>query len=188
MPDSFQKEKPPSRINLFLELQEGNATEKVELPLRVLVVGDFCEADQDVPMDEREVVNVNGDNFESVMASSQVKMEYLVEERLSGEEEEEIPVRLEVDSMASFEPEHVAEQIPQIRRMVAVRNLLQDLRNRVVSMRDFRKQLNEIVQDEEALSKLSEELDRLVVAAGASEPPAEASAGEANDDEANSSL
>ena len=186
MPDSFQKEKPPSRVNLFLELKGEEATEKVELPLRVLVVGDFSEADQDVPMDEREVVSVNSDNFESVMASSQVKMEYLAEDRLSGEEGEEILVRLDVDRMASFEPEHVAEQIPQVRRMVAVRNLLQDLRNRVVSMRDFRKRLSEIVQDEEALSKLSEELDRLVVASDAPEPPAREATGGASDEAKNS--
>ena len=41
MTQSFQKEKPPARVNLFLEVTQGTARKKVELPLRILVVGDF---------------------------------------------------------------------------------------------------------------------------------------------------
>lgn len=166
MADSFQKEKPPSRVNLFLELEEGEASEKVELPMRMLVLGNYSDADENVPVDERELVNVNSNNFEDVMASSEIEIDYHVENRLSGEEGEEMPVHLNITTLSSFEPEEVASQVPQLRRMVAVRNLLQDLRNRVVSMSEFRKQLSEIVQDEEALGQLSEELDRLVSAAG----------------------
>ena len=41
MSQSFQHEKPPARVNLFLEVAKGDATERVELPMRMLVVGDF---------------------------------------------------------------------------------------------------------------------------------------------------
>jgi type VI secretion system protein ImpB len=175
MADSFQKEKPPSRINLFLELQEGEAKEKVELPMRLLVLGDYTGREDQTPVEEREVVNINSDNFESVMRSKDLKAEYTVENKLD-EDGDDIAVDLSFEDMDSFSPENVARQVPQLRRMVAMRNLLQDLRNRVVSTSEFRKQLEQIVQDESAMSELAEELKQVVTAP-------EASADEASDDE-----
>lgn len=161
MADSFQKEKPPSRINLFLELQEGEAKEKVELPMRLLVLGDYTGREDQTPVEEREVVNINSNNFESVMKSKDLSMEYTVDNKLD-EEGEAMKVDLSFDDMDSFSPENVARQVPELRRMVAMRNLLQDLRNRVVSTSEFRKQLEAIVQDESALSELAEELQKIV--------------------------
>ena len=56
-------------------------------------------------------------------------------------------VDLRIDSMRDFHPEQVARQIPQLSRLIAARNLLQDLRNRVISTSEFRKGLEQIVRD-----------------------------------------
>ena len=71
-------------------------------------------------------------------------------------------VKLKLENMKSFHPEQVAKQVPELNRMLAMRNLLQDLRNRVVSMSQFRKQLEKIVKDKDALEKLAGELDQFV--------------------------
>ena len=161
MSKSFQKEKPPARINLFLEVQKGNAKEKVELPHRMMMMGDFKGREDDTPLEDREVINVNKDNFESVMKSMDLELKYNVADKLKGGDEE-IPVNLKLENMNSFRPEEVAKQVPQVNRLVAMRNLLQDLRNRVVSTSQFRKQLEAIVQDPEQLDKLMQELDQVV--------------------------
>lgn len=41
MADSFQNEVPKARINLRLNLHTGGAQKKVELPLKLLTVGDL---------------------------------------------------------------------------------------------------------------------------------------------------
>ena len=41
MADSFQNEVPKARINLKLDLHTGGASKKMELPLKLLVTGDF---------------------------------------------------------------------------------------------------------------------------------------------------
>ena len=41
MADTFQNEVPKARINLKLALHTGGAQKKVELPLKLLTVGDF---------------------------------------------------------------------------------------------------------------------------------------------------
>ena len=161
MTDSFQKEKPPSRINLFLELQEGEAKEKVELPMRLLVLGDYTGREDQAPVEEREVVNINSNNFESVMRSKRLSTQYTVDNKLD-EDSDVLEVDLSFEDIDSFAPENIARQVPELRRMVAMRNLLQDLRNRVVSTSEFRKQLEAIVQDESALTELAEELQRIV--------------------------
>ncbi|HCR0169558.1 TPA: type VI secretion system contractile sheath small subunit, partial [Enterobacter hormaechei] len=41
MADSFQNEVPKARINLKLALHTGGAQKKIELPLKLLTLGDF---------------------------------------------------------------------------------------------------------------------------------------------------
>lgn len=161
MAQSFQREKPPARVNLFLEVAKGDAQEKIELPMRLMVMGDYKGRPDDTPLADRELINLNKDNFESVLKSMDAKLEYVVSDKLKGGDEE-MKVELDIDSMKSFDPEEVAKQVPQLNRMLAMRNLLQDLRNRVVSANDFRKQLEGIVTDEAALEKLAAELDQFV--------------------------
>ena len=161
MADSFQKEKPPARVNLFLEVPDGDGTGKVELPFRTLVLGDFTGKADDTPLEDREVVDVNADNFESVMASMDLGLDMIVPDTIQGGDND-LRVNLSIDSMDSFRPEEVAKQVPEIDRLVAVRNLLQDLRNRVVSMSSFRRQLEGIITDPAQLDKLVEELGAMV--------------------------
>jgi type VI secretion system protein ImpB len=165
MAQSFQREKPPARVNLFLEVAKGDAQEKIELPMRLMVLGDYKGRPDDTPLAERELINLNKDNFEQVLKSMDAKLEYTVKDTMRGGDEE-LKVDIDIDSMDSFSPEEVAKQVPQLNRMLAMRNLLQDLRNRVVSANDFRKQLEQIVKDEGALEKLAAELDQFVPKTG----------------------
>lgn len=161
MADSFQKEKPPARVNLFLELPDGDATEKVELPFRTLVLGDFTGRADDTPLEDREVIDINADNMESVMKSMDLGLDMVVPDTVRGGDHD-LRVNLSIEDMDGFRPEEVARQVPEIDRLVAVRNLLQDLRNRVVSMSSFRRQLEAIVTDPAQLDRLVSELGALV--------------------------
>jgi type VI secretion system protein ImpB len=46
MADSFQNEVPKARINLKLDLHTGGASKKTELPLKLLVAGDFSNGQE----------------------------------------------------------------------------------------------------------------------------------------------
>ncbi len=172
MADSFQKEKPPARINLFLEVLKGDAKKKVELPLRMLVMGDFSGKDSGVPLTDREKINVNKDNFQGVMKSMNLKLDYAVKDKLKGGDNE-MKVNLNFNDLNSFHPEAVANQVPQLGKLMATRNLLQDLRNRIISINDFRKELEKIVKDKNALSQLAGEHEKLVPAASEAAAPEE---------------
>ena len=61
--DSFQNEKPKERINITLDVPTGDGVQSIELPLRMLVMGDFLGREQDEDVADREVISVNKDNF-----------------------------------------------------------------------------------------------------------------------------
>lgn len=173
MGKSFQHEKPPSRVNLFLEVATGDAKEKVELPLRMLVMSDLTGNEPDTPVEDRELISINHNNFQDVMRSYDLGLEYVVPNKLTGEGN--IKVDLDFEDMDSFRPENVAQQVPELSRLLAARNLLQDLRNRMISMGEFRKRLEKVISDDEMRQELLSELSQVVEA----EPGSEAADDEA---------
>ena len=160
MSQSFQHEKPPARVNLFLEVAKGDAKERVELPMRMLVMGDFTGREDGTPLEDREVINLNKDNFENVLRSQELGVQTAVPNTLTGEGD--LAVDLTFDSMRAFEPDQIAKQVPELSRLLATRNLLQDLRNRLISAADFRKQIESVINDPEARDQLLAELDAIV--------------------------
>jgi len=174
MSKSFQHQKPPSRIDLTLDVADGGAQEKLELPLRLLVMSDLTGKKEDTPLDEREIVNITDNNFQEVMESYDLGLEYSVPDELTGEGE--MRVELDFDNMNSFEPEAVAQQVPELSRLLAARNLLKDLRNRLISMGEFREKLEEIIQDESTKEELLSELEGIV-------PEEEAASDDESDEE-----
>lgn len=160
MAKSFQHQKPPSRVDLTLDVATGDAQEKVELPLRLLVMNDLTGEKEDTPLGERDVVSITDSNFEEVMDSYDLNLEYAVPDKLTGEGD--MKVELEFDNLDDFEPGQVAQQVPELSRLLAARNLLKDLRNRLISMREFREELEKIITDDELREELLGELSKVV--------------------------
>lgn len=160
MADTFQNEVPKARINLKLALHTGGAQKKVELPLKLLTVGDFSNGKENRPLSEREKVNVNKNNFDSVLSEFNPEINLAVQNTLAGEGSEE-NIRLQFSSMKDFEPEHVARQIPQLRAMLAMRNLLRDLKSNLLDNATFRKELEKILKDPALSQELRDEMSAL---------------------------
>jgi type VI secretion system protein ImpB len=167
MSKSFQHQKPPSRVDLTLDVATGDASEEVELPLRLLVMSDLTGETEETPVDDRDIISITNHNFEEVMASYDLSLDYTVPDRLSGEGQ--LRIQLDLDTLDSFEPEAVAQQVPELSRLLAARNLLKDLRNRLISMGEFREQLEQIISDESSKQQLLEELEDIVPAASSAD-------------------
>ncbi len=161
MAESFQKEIPKARVNITLDVETGGAKKKLELPMKLLVMGDFSNGKTKGRVAERERININKENFESVMSNLAPKLDFHVENKMS-EEGNDIRVQLEADSIKSLDPEFVAEQIPELHKMLAMRNLLKDLRSNILDNGSLRRELEKIVNNRPDLLDLKEKLDALV--------------------------
>ena len=83
MADSFQNEVPKARINLKLDLHTGGASKKMELPLKLLVTGDFSNGQESATISEREKINITKNNFDSVLSEYSPKVNLAVKNTLS---------------------------------------------------------------------------------------------------------
>ncbi|HEY4437291.1 MULTISPECIES: type VI secretion system contractile sheath small subunit [Lelliottia] len=160
MADSFQSEIPKARVNIRLDLHTGGAQKKVELPLKLLSVGDFSNGKAEGPLSEREKINVNKNNFNSVLSELNPEINLTVKNTLASDGSEE-NIRLQFQDMKDFEPEQVARQIPQLRAMLAMRNLLRDLKSNLLDNVTFRKELEKILKDPALSDELRNELNAL---------------------------
>lgn len=157
---SFQEEIPKARINLKLALHTGGAQKKVELPLKLLVTGDFSNGQENRPLSEREKINVNKNNLNSVLSELSPSVNLTVENTLASDGSEE-NIHLSFKDMKDFEPEQVARQIPQLKAMLAMRSLLRDLKSNLLDNATFRKELEVILRDPTLSNELRTELNAL---------------------------
>jgi type VI secretion system protein ImpB len=160
MAGSFQNEIPPARINLKLDVGKGGAKKKIELPLKMLVVGDFSFKEKGDRISDREKISINKNNFTQVMESMDLKLKYNVENKLTGDGD--LSVDMGMKNMDSFKPENVAKSVPALSKMLAARNLLKDLKSNLLDNREFRKRLELIIKDPAAVKSLQEELKKVV--------------------------
>jgi type VI secretion system protein ImpB len=157
---SFQNEVPKARVNIKLDLHTGGAQKKVELPLKLVVMGDYSNGQENRPLSEREKININKNNFNSVLSEFSPTVNITVENTLAGDGSEE-SVKLTFSEMKDFEPEQVARQIPQLKVMLAMRNLLRDLKSNLLDNVTFRKELENILKDPSLSNELRDELNAL---------------------------
>lgn len=160
MGNSFQNEVPKSRVNLQLDLHTGGAGKKSELPLKLLAVGDFSNGKEQRSLSERNKININKNNFDSVMAELLPTVDLLVESTLSGEARIE-NIKLNFGSVKDFEPDQVARNIPSLRALISMRNLLRDLKANLLDNVEFRRELEKIMKDPAMSSELRAELTAL---------------------------
>ena len=58
---------PRPGVNIKLDLHTGGAQKKVELPLKLMVLGDYSNGKEQRPLSERGKVDINKNNFDSVL-------------------------------------------------------------------------------------------------------------------------
>lgn len=160
MTDSFQNEVPKARINLKLDLHTGGASKKTELPLKLLIAGDFSHGRESAPLSERKKVNLNKHNIDSVLSEYSPQINLTVNNTLANDGSEET-LSLTFKSIKDFSPEQVSRQIPQLKAMLSMRNLLRDLKANLLDNQAFRKELEKILLDPTLSAELSAELSAL---------------------------
>jgi type VI secretion system protein ImpB len=112
---------PKERINISYKSSTGGANEDVELPLKMLIVDDFTGKDNDDIIEDREPININKDNFNDVIKSHNLSMNFSVPNKLQDNSDDDINVDLKINSMKDFSPAQIAEQIPELASLMELR-------------------------------------------------------------------
>lgn len=148
---------PQERVNIRYKTETGGAVEEVELPLRLLVVGDFTSRADGTPVEERKPVNIDKNNFDEVLKAQKVGLTMQVD-NLVKPQDKELAVHLRFDTMKDFEPEDVARQIPELRELLELREALTELKGPLSQNVEFRKRLQKLLDDENQRSSILDEI------------------------------
>jgi type VI secretion system protein ImpB len=84
----------------------------------------------------------------------------------------EIRVDIQFKNFKSFHPEQVARQVPELAGLLAMRNLLKDLKSNLLDNTAFRKELEQIVKSQPELASLRKELEKIAPIVAKNDPVA----------------
>ena len=149
---------PKERVNIVYRPAIGDAQEDVELPLKTLVLGDFNGAPDDRPVEKREPVNVDKDNFNEILKAQKININICVPNRLAAEHDQEMNIRLRVESMKDFGPESIVAQVPELKRLLELREALRSLKGPVANVPEFRKKIQDLIKEDTTRQKLLAEI------------------------------
>ena len=149
---------PKERINIVYKPATGDAKEEIELPLKIMMVGDYTLREDEDEVEDRELIDVDKANFNDVMSNQRLNLQLTVPNKLSGEEGDEMSVDLSFDTLKDFEPEAVVRQVPEMAKLLELREALSFLKGPLGNVPAFRKQIDELLGDDESRQKLMAEL------------------------------
>lgn len=149
---------PKERVNIVYKPATGDAKEEVELPLKVLVMGDFTLRDDETPVENRKTINVDKDNLNDVLKAQNVRLTTNVKSTLSDDPDAQLTVDLDFQSMKDFDPDAIVQKVPELKKLVDLRDALKALKGPLGNVPTFRKKIQELVQDEGTRDRLLKEL------------------------------
>lgn len=149
---------PKERVNIVYKPATGDAQSEVELPLKLMVIGDFTMQEDERALEDRNPISVDKDNFNDVLKAQQINLKFNVPSKLSEEKDAEIPIDLKIDKIQDFGPDAVVSQVPELANLIKLREALKALKGPLSNVPQFRKKIQEIIGNEEARKALFDEL------------------------------
>ena len=149
---------PKERVNIVYRPATGDAQEEVELPLKLMVLGDFTLRADDRILEDRTPVSIDKDTFNDVMRSQDLGITVNVPNKLTDEPDAQMSVDLKFETLKDFEPDAIVQKVPELAKMMELREALKALKGPLSNVPAFRKKLQELVGDEAARAKVLQEL------------------------------
>ena len=149
---------PPERINIKYKPSTGDAKEEVELPLKMLFLGDYTGRPDPRALEDRKPINVDKDNFDQVLGEQNLQVNMAVPETMSGTEGASLNVNLKFKKLNDFGPEAVALQVPELKKMIELRETLTALKGPLGNTPAFRRKIQDLLADNAKRDQLMKEL------------------------------
>lgn len=148
---------PKERINISYRPATGDAKAQVELPFKALILSNFRTGEDPLPIQERQSISINRQNFDEVMGSMDLKLQFSVANHLNPDDEE-LNVELSPRSLKDLEPDQLAQAIPALKQTLELREALKALKGPLGNTPAMRKSIQVMLEDQNQRKQLLAEL------------------------------
>ncbi|MFT4694682.1 MAG: type VI secretion system protein ImpB [Francisella sp.] len=151
---------PKSRITITYDMEVEGTKKKKELPFRQLLIGDLSlsnSKERKKELSNRQIYELASPNLSEVMKSMDIKLNINVPNHLK-EGGEDIKVDLEIESMKVFDPNTIAQVIPELATLLQAKKLIQEFSSTMDNNRKLRNLLNNGINNSDAIDKIKAEL------------------------------
>lgn len=150
---------PKERINVTFKPSNGDGLDELELPLKLMMMGDYTLKVDDRKIEDRKAININKNNFNEVLEKHNLSLELQVPNRLTDETtDEELALKLQFQSMKDFDPASLVQQVPEMKALMELRDALVALKGPLGNVPSFRKAIEEVLTNQESRDKVLAEL------------------------------
>ncbi len=116
---------PKERINVTFKPSTGEGMEELELPLKLMMIGDYTLTKDDRKLEDRKAININKNNFNEVLENQNIGLDLQVPNRLSDHDvNEEIALSLRFKTLKDFDPANLVQQVPEMKALMELRDAL----------------------------------------------------------------
>jgi len=149
---------PKERVNIVYKTSVGDKEESVELPLKQMVLGHFSNTGQEKRIEDRDSISIDKENFNEVLSAQNVSVDLSVRNKLSEDPDAEMRVSVDFKHMKDFGPEAVAQKVPELQKLLKLREALLALKGPLSNIPEFRNTIQELVSDDGQRRQLLKEL------------------------------
>lgn len=149
---------PRERINIKYRTATDGQEPTGELPLRMLIVGDFTMKPEEDLVEDRKSVSVDKNSFAKVLREKNLSLEMMVPNKMTSDGSDMMDVTLKFEEMSDFEPDSIVQQIPELKKLLELREQLMALRSKVANEPKFRRRIQELLTDDSQRSRFMDEL------------------------------
>lgn len=162
----LSKVRPP-RVHITYDVEVGDDVQMKELPLVVGVMSDLAgnSVKPQPKLKDRKFVEIDGENFDDVMASIEPRIQISVDNKLT-HDDTKLNMELKFRKMEDFSPLNVVKQIPALNKLYEARSHLVDLLGKL----DGNDKLDELLCDIVSKTPELEQIKTATSPAEAGEP------------------
>jgi type VI secretion system protein ImpB len=150
---------PKERINVTFKPAIGGGQEEIELPLKLLAIGDYIHRKDERKIEDRKPISIDRMTFDEVLAKQELSLLLSVPNRLQQESDaDELAVQLRLRSMKDFNPANLVDQVPELKKLMELRDALVALKGPLGNAPAFRKAIEGVLADDTSRSRVLDEL------------------------------
>ncbi len=149
-----------SRVNICVKTHQNHDEEKKELSFKLLIIGDFSAKTSLSPLHDRKKLNVTKKNLEAIFNQVSPKLSFSCKDHLNPDKEK-LQFDLAFNSLFDFSPDGLCQKVPEFKRIIAMRNLLKDLKYMLQENKNNAQRLSRILSNKVEKNRLATTLANL---------------------------